>query len=77
MIPRRARWAAALGALARRGAPIPRPRPAVGQGAELLLPGAPALVASYHVSRQNTQTGRLTAAMFDRVVRRALELAGR
>jgi hypothetical protein len=28
-----------------------------------------------HVSRQNTQIGRLTAPMFDVVVRRALELA--
>lgn len=34
------------------------------------------VVASYHVSQQNTQTGRLTAAMFDRVVAEAKRLAG-
>lgn len=45
-------------------------------GAEHALPGGRALVDSYHVSRQNTQTGRLTAAMFDAVLRRACELAG-
>lgn len=32
-----------------------------------LGPGLPLVITSYHPSRQNTQTGRLTAAMFDRV----------
>jgi uracil-DNA glycosylase family 4 len=31
-------------------------------------PGQPTLVASYHTSRYNLNTGRLTAAMFDRVM---------
>ena len=38
-------------------------------------PNLPTFIASYHPSRQNTQTGRLTPAMFDRVwtlVREAL-----
>lgn len=38
-------------------------------GAEYHLgPGLPRLFCSYHPSRQNTQTGRLTAAMLDRVL---------
>ncbi len=68
-------WAAALGALARRRAAVPRPRPGFRHGAELRIAGAPSLVASYHVSRQNTQTGRLTPEMFDAVLGRALALA--
>ncbi len=47
-----------------------------GHGREALLgAGEPAVLASYHPSRQNTQTGRLTAAMLDEVLRRARSLA--
>ena len=45
-------------------------------GAEHPLPEGRILLDSYHVSRQNTQTGRLTPAMFDRVLERAKRLAG-
>ncbi|MGC8631172.1 MAG: uracil-DNA glycosylase [Thermoprotei archaeon] len=34
------------------------------------------LVSSYHPSRQNTNTGRLTEAMLDSVIKKAKELAG-
>jgi uracil-DNA glycosylase family 4 len=40
-------------------------------GAEYALPGAPVLIASYHPSRQNTQTGRLTAGMLRGVFEQA------
>jgi uracil-DNA glycosylase len=60
---------AVLGALAESGVVVPRPRPAFGHGVEYWLERY-LLVGSYHPSRQNTQTGRLTPAMFDAIFRR-------
>lgn len=45
-----------------------------GHGRLFLLPVGAQLLNSYHCSRYNTQTGRLTAAMFAAVVRRARDL---
>jgi uracil-DNA glycosylase family 4 len=45
-------------------------------GAEHSLEGGRVLVDSYHCSRYNTQTRRLTAPMFEAVVARAQAVAG-
>ncbi|HEX4032904.1 MAG TPA: uracil-DNA glycosylase [Solirubrobacteraceae bacterium] len=50
-----------------------RPRPRFAHGAE--HPGSPALLACFHVSQQNTFTGRLTEAMLDEVLERAKRMA--
>jgi uracil-DNA glycosylase family 4 len=63
-------WHAILKALKGNGTTLPRPRPAFAHGANVRLGGI-LLLGSYHVSQQNTNTGRLTPAMFDRVLRRA------
>jgi uracil-DNA glycosylase family 4 len=67
-------WSAFLDHAARTGTATPRPRPPFAHGAEVDL-GEIVLLGSYHVSQQNTQTGRLTAEMFDRVLARAKHLA--
>jgi uracil-DNA glycosylase family 4 len=47
-----------------------------GHGNEHALPGDRLMVDSYHCSRYNTQTRRLTTEMFQQVLRRAASLAG-
>jgi uracil-DNA glycosylase family 4 len=62
-------WEAWLKLLAMNGEPIPRPRPLFGHGATWIHDGI-TLVGAYHPSRQNTNTGVLTARMYDDVFRK-------
>ena len=64
-------WRAGLRLLRESGRPVPRPATKFGHGSELALPGAPLLLGAFHPSQLNTRTGRLTAPMFDAVLRRA------
>ncbi len=68
-------WTALWPALRNLGHEVPAPRPAFGHGVEVSLPGL-TLLGCYHVSQQNTFTGRLTEPMLDAVFTRAVEAAG-
>ena len=50
------------------------PKAKFGHCAEAIAPGGRVLLSSYHPSRQNTNTGRLTRGMFEQMFERALEL---
>jgi uracil-DNA glycosylase family 4 len=66
-------WSALFAALRDAGVPVPRPVPRFGHGAEAGIDGR-TVIGCYHVSQQNTFTGRLTEPMLDAVFRRAREL---
>jgi uracil-DNA glycosylase family 4 len=46
-------------------------------GAKYKLPNGRALIASYHPSQQNTNTGKLTSEMFSKIFRDAKRVVGR
>jgi len=74
-------WQATLPALSAAGWAVPRPRPAFGHGVRITLRAADGggplhLFGCYHVSQQNTFTGRLTQAMLRDVLAAASQAAG-
>ncbi|MDQ1691339.1 MAG: uracil-DNA glycosylase [Pseudonocardiales bacterium] len=78
-------WQALLPVLAAAGWSIPMPQPRFGHGARYLLerdcddsdgPATLELMGCYHVSQQNTFTGRLTPAMLSDVLQTAAAAAG-
>ena len=68
--------------LLRRRGGVPSPRPQFGHGVVVQMDGAkmgeglPTLIGCYHPSRQNTNTGRLTAPMMESVFKKARRLLG-
>jgi uracil-DNA glycosylase len=60
--------------LAGKGVPV-RPRPAFTHGGVHRVQGSPTVIGSYHPSRQNTNTGKLTSKMMAAVFKKAAQLA--
>nr|WP_143229660.1 uracil-DNA glycosylase [Actinophytocola xanthii] len=71
-------WQALLPVLAAAGWEVPRPRPRFGHGVHVRLTGPTPLdlFGCFHVSQQNTFTGRLTPAMVEAVLTDAKAAAG-
>lgn len=72
-------WTSTLAAARRLGWQVPRPAPRFGHGTrtQLVQPDGSIIVVlgCYHVSRQNTNTGRLTRSMLDDAVNTLRDLA--
>jgi uracil-DNA glycosylase family 4 len=68
-------WAALWPALRRAGIELPRRVALFGHGTEQPVDGR-TVIGCYHVSQQNTFTGRLTEPMLDAIFARAAEIAG-
>ena len=73
-------WQALMSSLADGGWSVPRPRPVFGHGATVVVehPDGRALtvLGCFHVSQQNTFTGRLTPTMLQAVLLDAMAAAG-
>ena len=67
-------WAAALRAIESTHGRLAHPLPRFGHAAEATV-GPYTFLGTFHPSQQNTFTGRLTAAMLDAVLARAVQLA--
>lgn len=72
-------WQALLSTLADQGWLVPRPRPRFAHGAVVQLEHPTgrtlSVLGCFHVSQQNTFTGRLTPSMLDSVLQHAQDLA--
>lgn len=69
-------WSAVWPVLRAAGEPLPGRVPPFGHGREVTIDGGPTVLGCFHVSQQNTFTGRLTEVMLDAVFARARALAG-
>jgi uracil-DNA glycosylase family 4 len=67
-------WDATLALARRRGCDFPEGKRAFGHGTLMRLATDRWMLGSYHVSQQNTFTGKLTAGMFDEILVRSAEI---
>jgi len=70
-------WSAFWPVLRAAGEAVPERLPGFGHGVEVAIRDGPTVLGCYHVSQQNTFTGRLTELMLDAIFSRAKQLAGR